>query len=331
MARFNHLIVESNDELPELSELLVLELPKAAKIKTPPPTTKKENGRRHSPRRPDTRRLDTSPFQDRSLQETTTRKRSERRSKQRPLGPPQHSNVNSLLLPALGKIKSDSKLTAPEVTDLTRPGARSSPTREAKASVDYSYSKFIRTLSDPSPLASENDDSFTDLSGFVVLDSASDEDILPSRSSRTTKAKKSTKERTVRWEESILSSPKKLSIGSYENSGLIDLTSPKQKKAAVVCPESPPRGASSPSMIGTGVQSEESFDLEDPFAKLSLYVCTHSKFLTVLIYLKLSTKIKITIQIQGQTTSYHSATEPSKINPATFVEKASNTTIASPA
>lgn len=56
-------------------------------------------------------------------------------------------------------------------------GCRSSPRRHDQKRVDYR--KFVSRLSDSSISLSEDDDSFTDLSGFIVPDSQSDEEVIP--------------------------------------------------------------------------------------------------------------------------------------------------------
>lgn len=316
MARLNYLI-ESDDELPGLSE--ILGFPMGVRTKTPPDSTKMEISSRHAPRRAVARNDTASSTHESGLRgDAAKRYRGEKRtSKQGPLGSLKHESF------------SDSESTVRQTTTFAGPDTvRSIPRRKAKASVDYS--NFVSRFSEASISISEDDDSLTDLSGFVVADSASDEDVLPAKSPRIGKVNKSTKKCA---EKRAVSSPKQLSIESYESSGLIDLTSPnpKKKRAAIVCPESASRRVSSPRASESIAPNRAYFDLDEPFAKLRLYVRIRLRQFTALNHLKLSPKIQITIQIQGGCASCHSTVKPSKIKSAISLKKAPNTTITSSA
>lgn len=258
MARINH-VVESEDELPELSD--ILGFPRTVEIKTPPKSTKRIYVT-HRPRKDEASNSDALPIHESSVQETKSRKCLGERpsSKQRPLRSLNLASANSLLLPP-----SDERSRTSENSKLSRDDAsvRSSPRRKANAPVDYS--NCAPGLSDASFSFPDSEDDFTDLSGFIVPDSASDDDLLPTRASGRGQPTKSTKESMIGL-DSTVSSPRKVPIESYESSGLIDLTSPKKKATATVCPGIPQRRLSS-------TIDEASFDLEEPSANLSLYVC----------------------------------------------------------
>lgn len=167
---------DSDDELPCLSALLWSE---ALTIPPITPSRKQRSliGRSQSPRKDTGHERDSQAGQ----RHVASRQTSEastggiRVGKQRPLGSLKITSVNSLLLPKSNGIldhieykKSTKELPGTNCTN------RSSPRRLAKAPVDYS--KFAACLSEASISLSDDDETTTDLSGFIVSDSISDEE-----------------------------------------------------------------------------------------------------------------------------------------------------------
>ena len=229
MAKLNESI-DSDDEFPELS--FVLRKPGEAVIKCPTktPLTGLGSG---SPRKEKIR--DGPDANARSISKGNGHEK--RISKQRPLGNLKLGNINSLLS------KANDQFNARGYNDLgTERFAedqrfRSSPKRLAKATVDYS--KFASRLSDACLSFPEDDESFTDLPGFVVPDSASDDEVLPPKLQRKRNAQPFSRKDVVP-EENTSFVPRKSPPKSCKKSGIIDLTSPKKNASSVIRPKSPP-------------------------------------------------------------------------------------------
>ena len=103
--------------------------------------------------------------------------------KQRPLGSLKVTGLNSLLLPkSTGLLDPTVNTKSAKDFPAANQTNRSSPRRLAKAPVDYS--KFAASLSEASTSLSYDDDTATDLSGFIVSDSTSDEEVSSSKPRR---------------------------------------------------------------------------------------------------------------------------------------------------
>ena len=181
MARLNHYTVaDSDDELPDLGSLLLSDLV------TDPPGKGQQQPVRKAQRSPRKGAAPSSPGK-----EPNRRDHTKGRNEQRKL------EVNDVL-----QALEDTKicLAAPEDTPKLlwpsssrehaghqQPTLRSSPRRNAKANVDYV--RLYRDEISDSASCIEEDESFTDLSGFIVSDSesAGGEDLNDQRKERVKK------------------------------------------------------------------------------------------------------------------------------------------------
>ena len=163
---------DSDDELPCLSALL---WNKAATILPLTPSRKQRSLiERNQSRRKDTRHEKDSQAGQRNLASRQTSEasiRDIREGKQRPLCSLKITSVNSLLSPNGIPDHRENKNSTKELPEANYTN-RSSPRRLAKAPVDYS--KFAPCLSEASISLSDDDETTTDLSGFIVSDSISD-------------------------------------------------------------------------------------------------------------------------------------------------------------
>lgn len=257
-------MTDSDDELPELSTLLRLPKKKVGNI-SEKSITKQDENKKSPPE-------ETLQFQGSAVNSGNDDENSIPRrpcleipsGKQPPLGPLKPTQLNSLLAPSSG-LASRNKTKAFSIGR----SIRVSPQRRAKTQVDYS--KFASNLSDADSSFSNSNDSFTDLSGFIVHDSASDDDALSYRSPDHSSLRKSTV--NFRDEPSRETS---LDLGVLpferkEDKGPINLTSPKEEKmtSKLVCPESPP-GFRTPPRLSDPARKYS--DPEEPFSRLRLYV-----------------------------------------------------------
>ena len=183
MARLNDPF-ESDDELPELSTLLGPQ--KHATITTPVKTPRQEHSKILSSRRREhTNLADDFPItkRDAIVQRTITKVSLDKPQSrnQRPLGHLKQSYINSLVYTLPDTSISGSKREERESVETTASvSVRGSPIRLAK--VDADYSKHAEVSANASIVLHDDDTSSTDLSGFIVPDSASDEEALVSRS-----------------------------------------------------------------------------------------------------------------------------------------------------
>lgn len=261
MARLHDPVVDTDDELPELSQILRLlrtsSLPNAQRPieqSVPPKGEIVDETSGEAESGPD------APLDIINLSYTGREPKS-----QGSFSPLKPTNVHSLPHP---RTRNTVNYDYPKISPAKENTVRSSPRRKVKASVGYS--NFVPRLSDASSSFSGEDDSFTDLSGFIVPDSASDEDVRPSYLPEK-KPKQQTSKKDVDGRSHKTSRP---SSSDVESTGPIDLTSPKKKKesvrvASVVCPESPPTLKLLPKEVDVG---PEVCDLDDPFSILTLYV-----------------------------------------------------------
>ena len=183
MARLNDPF-ESDDELPELSALLGPQ--KHATITTPFKTPRQEHSKILSSRRREhTNLAEEIPLtkRDAVAQRTITKDSLDKPQsrKQRPLGHPKQSYINSLLytLPDVS-ITGSKREERESVETAASVSIRNSPIKLAK--VDADCSKHAEASANASIVVHDDETSSTDLSGFIVPDSASDEETLVSGS-----------------------------------------------------------------------------------------------------------------------------------------------------
>ena len=188
---------------------------------------------------------------------------NEARSRQQhPLGSLKSAVVNSMLLP-LSKRTSCSvkKLDQDGDAERNAPQIRSTPRRAARKPIDYSV--FSVRKADRRLSMSEDDESFTDLSGFIVPDSESDEEDRRKKSRpKEVVAKKSQNNQSCYPSRATGTGQNEKPRGSVE---IVDLSSPETKR-----PSTPDR---LPSLTGTSpnksrIVSAESVDLGEPFSQL---------------------------------------------------------------
>lgn len=238
MARLNDPL-ESDEELPELSTILQPQTDTV--IRTLSKTPKQEHGKITS-QRLETQKLasETLLTERHAIAPKTVIKPSldkPQSRKQRPLGHPKQAHVNPLLLPMSDVSISDSKSEHHQSMDTADSvSSRASPRRLAKVTMDYS--KLAQVLVDPDLMISADDYSSTGLSGFIVPDSASDEEILVS---------KSPKKRCQTRKKISIPNPREPDFrpsgrsryNRRQPSGEPDLVSPEENDCRRMCPESP--------------------------------------------------------------------------------------------
>ena len=177
MARLNDPF-ESDDELPELSALLGSQ--KHTTITTPVKDPRQEHINLLSSRRRDhTNLADEFSLTDPIAQGTITKISLDKPQSRKylPLGYPKQSSINSLLYALADKSISGSRREEREsVETVARIPIRGSPRRSAK--VDADYSKHAEASAKASIVVYDDETSSTDLSGFIVPDSASDEEVI---------------------------------------------------------------------------------------------------------------------------------------------------------
>ena len=271
MARLNDL-TESDDEFPELSTLLRLG---GADIKRSGRTSDKDHNSDVSPKsKEDTKckdRASVRPLATDAPRSVTKASCDEKRSKrQRPLEPLKFAMGNSQRLPVTNGLPSSTGSLARRNEDSTNiDSVRSSPRRKAKVPVNYSI--FTPALADSGSSISDGEESFTDLSGFIVPDSASEEESLPPRCPEKDVRRVRKKPIFPLGDSSPSAAENSRSI-NLPQADIIDLTSPKKRVSRVVRPESPlSQRARSRNSDRTGYHS----DLEDRFTKLRLYVSSY--------------------------------------------------------
>ena len=166
--------------------------------------------------------------------------------KQRPLGSLKVTSVNSLLLPkSNGLLDRTEYMKSTEEFPTANHRNRSSPRRLAKAPVDYS--KFATSLSEASISLSDDDETTTDLSGFIVSDSTSDEEVLPSKSRRRRHDQQLSTIHAIESKTAPIISPKKSAFRRSNSSGAPEMSPP-----------------SSSTFIGINA------DIAEPFSQLKL-------------------------------------------------------------
>ena len=245
---------DSDDELPCLSTLL---WSKAVTIPPISPSRKQRSlmKRSQSPHKNIGQRNNQAGQRDVASRQTSEGSTREIRvGKQRPLGSLKITSVNSLPLP-----DSNGILDHIENEQGTKelPGAsctnRTSP-RKAKTPIDYS--KFATCLSEASISLSDEDETTTDLSGFIVSDSTSDEEEEASKTRRRRAGRQLSTRYSIESNNEPLVNPKKL-----------DSTSPNRSRAPELYSQSQIGSMTPPSpSTSVGINS----DLAEPFSKLKL-------------------------------------------------------------
>ena len=176
MARL-HQDNDSDDELPELS--IIIGLPgRAVQRKLPSSATKRGQEHRNKVPSVDDEKstVNLGALTEKSVARAACDEKQVK--KQRPL---KIAHVNSLLLPiSSGPIQANEKVEkSPEYSE-SEEAIRPTPRRAAKHGVDYK----AFTLALSTALDSDEDQSFDDLSDFIVRDSDSDSDARPLKSPR---------------------------------------------------------------------------------------------------------------------------------------------------
>lgn len=240
MARLNDAI-ESDEELPELSTILRPQTDAIVRN-----LAKQEHGKMSSSGKEIQNLASEDLLTERhtiapGIVSTVSSDKPQSR-KQRPLGHITHSYVNSLLLPILDASTSNSKSEFYQSTDTAIDTAdsisnRASPRRPAKVTADYS--ELAQVLARTSIFISDDEGSSTDLSGFIVPDSASDEEIGVSKSPK--KRSRSPKKISTAYPQEPGFPPcRRSQYDRRQRSKKTDLYSPEKKKYCRICPESPP-------------------------------------------------------------------------------------------
>ena len=236
MARLNRAIKDdSGDEFPDLSKVLN----NGNFVSTPPRTTV---GKERS--------------------DSTQSNKQTRR--QRPLGSLKLTQVNSLLLPlskatlSFAKNENSGSRGGSSVGNI-----RASPKRAVKAPINYS--KLVGRLTDAEPSTPEESDSYTDLSGFIVSDSASEaEDVWreKSRKRRQRSPQKPVKDGCVRTKGGNVDLFKR-----KQESVTVDLATPRKEKAIHQDLDAPLSTTGS----ATAIENDSGLTVTDePFATLRL-------------------------------------------------------------
>lgn len=247
MARLNQISVDSDDEFPDLSTLLQSlgngDIPASERV-----LQKRDgSGELILPRSPEENHSGGSLL---------------------PLRPLKPADINALRVPALGERHDgdDDDETKVDIENVCT--TRKSPRRTAEARVGYQ--RWASGVLDTGLLFNtedgddDDDDESTDLSGFIVPDSASEEEGLGS-GSRTGKGSATMMGR--RTEKYVFDSVR-LDVEEGERTGVIDRTR-SRKGETMLCPESPPRFRT-PSRVSDG--AEQCSDPDQPLSTMRLYV-----------------------------------------------------------
>ncbi|KAL9130924.1 MAG: hypothetical protein Q9217_001027 [Psora testacea] len=182
--------------------------------------------------------------------------------KQRPLGPLQRTHDKSLLLPI-----SSSSLSSTNTSNNGRStfqGAatiRSSPKRTVKAPINYA--RFAAPLTDGEESTSVEDETDTDLSGFIVSDPSSEKKRVSRvqiRVERSWPPGTFARHDRLNVEETATDSSRR-----QQGSVVIDLTSPKKNQSSVAQSEPQPQETSPRNAREKALTLS---DLDEPFATL---------------------------------------------------------------
>ena len=259
MARLNQVIQEdSNDEFPDLSEVLKEGGSGAVTLKS---GWEKEHSDVGHPMTRDKNNLAVNSTERNELpSKSVTNALCEEKQARRQRRP----RVNSLLLPISNGALSNAKcFDGDQTIARTHTAIRSSPKRSVKSPIDYSI--FAEALSDFEVSTSEGDSADTDLSGFIVFDSATEEE--DSSRSKPRKERRWWAQKTGGHVPSKTKEGATILFRSPEDIATIDLTSPKKDQSDFECSETPPASKSPykthENTLGLSV-------LDEPFATLRL-------------------------------------------------------------
>lgn len=177
MARLND-PSDSDDELPDLSTI----------IRTLAKTSKQEHGKRQRYQRNNAQSLSNEDLltETRATASTAVVKVSPDKPPSKRQPPLEQAYLHALLLPMSDPSTSNPTSEGYHVETAGSIADHASPRRLTKGTADYS--KLAKVLADTNLLIHHDEDSATDLSGFIVPDSASDGETVVSRS--PTKQKK---------------------------------------------------------------------------------------------------------------------------------------------
>ena len=265
MARLNTQL-DSDDELPELFSILGIRT--EAFIRQPKtPRQEHSDNKREEKEGQNLTAEDLTPGRHVAAPEILTKVYSDRprSKKQRPLGHLKQAQVDSLLFPTSEASVNTSKTNdsqSIEAVDGVSP--RASPRRLANGLADSLGKMSANTFS-----LIHDDSSYTDLSGFVVPDSANDGELPvskpPERKKKKMKKKKQQQKQKYQFlkisatnpYESSSQQPRQPQAYTQQLSETIDLTFLDEKKGSRTCVESLP---SSESFISELVEKYPSLD-----------------------------------------------------------------------
>ena len=233
MARLNYEI-ESDDDLPELSSILRL---KGVNISL---TSGDENGdqklfgmEKSVSRDTNNSARGAATAEFRPMVKSPCDKKQLRQ--QRPMETVQPTRLNSSSFPISKEHRTIANILTEQEAPLEDFGlVRTSPRR--KATTPRKFKEFVHTLSPTSLSVSEADDSSTDLSGFIVPDSASDEEEFPVRSRSHHSTKSPPKKSDLRLRKSRLPTSERSQLKENSLSKLVDLTSPEHNYSKTTGP-----------------------------------------------------------------------------------------------
>ena len=265
MARLNENVENDDDDLPDLHTILN---PPREAAENRPKAFMKQDGCRSSPTTlSQTNATEASPLGlVNYIKETCNGKKSHKQRPLRQLEPKPFNSLLSNLSDKSGVVRGESNTGDSSV--------RSSPRRKNTAPIGYSI--FAASLSENSLSLSENNDSFTDASGSIVPDSASNENILPSWSQKRNDVQKPLIEPrrgpSKKHASNVLVSP----VEVEEDTGPINLGLPKKEKRSTmaVCPESSPRFRN---LHRLSDPAEAYTDLDEPLSRLRLWVMSSTR------------------------------------------------------
>ncbi len=229
MARLNDLS-DSDDELPELSTILA-KTSKQEHSKVPSGINEAQNS---------TNSKSLVAKHENNLRTITKASSDEAQSrKQRPLSHLKQAHVNSLLLPISDISTSNSK--SEDYQSIETAGSvsnRISPRRLAKGIADHS--RLAQVSAHTSVPIHHDGDSSTDLSGFIVPDSASDGESLVSMSPKKKIKKPTPLISTANLQESGFPVSRLPQSNTQQTTGTTDLISPEDKFSSRTNSKSPP-------------------------------------------------------------------------------------------
>lgn len=241
MARLNDLL-DNDDEFPELSTLLGAQNPKQEHSKVPSQRKETQNLANKNIL------VEKHALTPRTITKASPDKPQSR--KQRPLGHLKQAHVNFLLLPMSDVSTSNSMSEDYQSIDAADSVSnRASPTRLAKVTADYS--KLAQVFDNTSIPIHHDGDYSTDLSGFIVPDSASDGESLALTSEKKKKEKKKSqipKFFTANPQEPGFQVSRRPQSNTRQPSATTELVSPEERVSSRICLESPPSNEPSKSL-----------------------------------------------------------------------------------